>query len=291
MSSLGYTKESRDGCFTHTDQSLDLCVGGNAHFTFNNFLDADHSRGKSKFAEYLKGATFQDLNEGNSLLDLLNNDNQKRANLSGALMELQMTASEPELLQKKHFDFSNYSKVIDLGGGTGELMYHIVSSYDNINGIVFEQEKYIQTAKDYWMNVHNINMDQMDNMKFVVGDLFNETDVMTHCKDCDVIVMKRVIHDFEDEECGKILRNIKNAMGNDKNKVLLICDLVLSDALNDMTDIGAKMMDLEMGYLLNWKERRLSQFDKMFEQHGFLRIDSYPRPLANIHVLAFKVAN
>merc|ERR1712176_586759 len=130
----------------------------------------------------------------------------------------------------------------------------------------------------------------MQNMSFVVGDLFNESDVLTHCKDCDVIMMKRVIHDFDDEKCGKVLKNIKQAMGDDKNKRLLICDLVLNDALNDNSDIGAQMLDMEFGYVLGWKERRLLQFDSLLEQNRFERVDGYPRPLANIHILAYRVA-
>eukprot|EP01084_Bolivina_argentea_P173234 300046_1 len=294
MSSMGYTQETKNGYFSHNHNSLTLCKTGNAYHTINNFIDADIFCGKLKFDEYLKGNTFSQLNNEQSILEFLNNDSQKRQNLSGMLMEFAMASKEPELIENKHFNFAAYNKplkVIDIGGGNGELMFHLINKNENIKGIVFEQESYVENAKQYWLNVFGINMDNMENMEFVIGDFFCKDDIIKYCQDCDVIIMKRVIHDFDDEKCGNILNNIREAMNDNNNnkKVLLICDLVLSDELNDMSDIGAKLIDLEMGYLLNWKERRLSQFDVLLNKYGFKRMNGYPKELGNIHIIAVTV--
>ena len=288
MSSFGYTKEMKHGYLCHTNESLELCQDGNAYHTLQHFMDIDQN--KLNFAGYLKGGTFENMN-GNPLLEIMNNDHKKRQNLSGTFKEIALTSNEAELLDKdKHFDFSEYQKVIDLGGGIGELMFDIVNKYNHIEGYILEQEKHIQQAKQYWLHSWKIDIDKLDNLSFVKGDLFNQQDITRYCKDCDVIIMKRVLHDFDDEKCLKVLRNIRNAMVDEKGKILLICDLVLSDDLNNPSDLGAKFIDLEMRYLLNWKERRLSEFDSLLNQCGFNRIDGYPKCLANIHVNAYESA-
>eukprot|EP01083_Nonionella_stella_P076307 207880_1 len=292
MSSMGYTSEIKSGYFGHNYESLSLCEGGSAYYTMNHFLDADVFGGRLDYDSYFKGKSFKDLNGGQSILEFLENDNnKKRHNLFGTLMECVMSANEAELIDNTHFNFDKYSKVIDIGGGTGELLYDIVGKHTHIKGVVFEQPHCVDKAKQHWEHAFGINIDQMENMKYVSGDVLNENDVMNHCKDCDVIIMKRVLHDFDDDACALILTNIRKAMlSNTSNiqedKLLLICDLVLSDALNDTTDIGAKLIDLEMGYVLNWKERRLSQFDALFNKHGFQRVGGYPKELANIHIMA-----
>ena len=70
MSSMGYTKEVKDGYFVHCDNSLELCQGGNAYYTLNLFMDNDLGHGRYKFAEYLKGKPFDALN-GKSFLEVL----------------------------------------------------------------------------------------------------------------------------------------------------------------------------------------------------------------------------
>ena len=296
MSSMGYTKEIKHKYFIHTDKSLDLCKNGNAYYTFKQFMDIDLYPSRYRFDEYLRGKSFEEIN-GKSLLELLNKNPSKRENLSGILKEITMRANEPELIESHHFDFNDknkYKKVIDLGGGIGELMYHLCNKYKHIDGYVFEQEKYIENAKQYWLHALKINIDNIDNLKFIKGDLLNQDDVNKYCKDCDVIIMKRVIHDYDDEKCAQILTNIRNAINienhkkNIEDKVLLICDLALKDDLNDKSDLTEKLIDLEMGFVLNWKERRISQFDELFKNHGFQRIDGYPKQLANIDITAFK---
>eukprot|EP01084_Bolivina_argentea_P025962 48262_1 len=293
MSSMGFTKEVKKGYFIHTKESVDLCKNGAAYYSFKFYVDPYHTNARFKFGEMLRGIHgFHDIHKsihGESCFDRLSDDNARQI-VWGLHDEMRASAKEPELIENRHFDLSDkdkYKKIIDIGGGIGELIYHICSKNEHIQGIVFDKKETINDAKQHYLSSierdHYVDI----NMDFVEGDFFNENDVIKYCKDCDVIVLKRIIHDWSDEKCTKILQNIRKSIGS-KSSVLLICDLVLNDELNDYMDLGYKLLDLELFYLLNGKERRLSEFDQLLQKCGFMRIDGYPKTLASIHIMAFQ---
>jgi len=190
------------------------------------------------------------------------------------------------LVTNKHFNFSGYKKVIDMGGGFGDNVFSICSENRQIQGIIFEMDGIIDAGKSYWNN-KRIDINEY-NMSYVCGDFFSKDDVYKYCNDCDVITMKRILHDWTDDECTVILNNISHAMGSDNSKRLLICDAIIGDELNNTYDLGYKLLDIEIGYILTGKERTLKEFDALLGECGFNRCDGYPKSLANLHVTAYQ---
>eukprot|EP01084_Bolivina_argentea_P080349 145570_1 len=300
MSSMGFTEEifvdDTHGYFKHTKESLDLCKDGAAYYTTLCVFDKMYVNSTSQFDEYLKGKKFEDLTPHNeTFYDMLNHNADSRKWLWGTMKEMSQNAKEPALIEKEHFDFSDnckYKKVIDIAGGMGDIIQDICKKYNHIEGVVFEQKKTIVDAKQYWLDQHNIDIDkEMPNMHFVEGDFFDENDIIKHCKNCDVIIMKYITHNWNDNDNEKILKNIRKSIeiNNNNNIVLLICDSVLSEQLNQPNDLPYKWLDLWMQIVLNGKERRLSDFDHLFTKCGFERIDGYPKTFSSMNITAFKV--
>eukprot|EP01084_Bolivina_argentea_P265137 449302_1 len=294
MSSMGYTKEvkvgDKSGFFHHTKESADLRKDGQAYYTLRAFIDPFWKNSWFQFSDYLKHTygngpdTFEKLN-GQSYWDRIANNEMARKDLYGTLNELNELQTETEINNVitdyiSDIDINNRN-IIDIGGGIGELIYDICVKDKHINGTLFDLDTTIEEASKVFAD-----KDEIENLKLVSGDFFNEDDVIKYGTDCNVFMLKRVIHDWDDEKNILILNNIRKAIGNDtKNKILLIFDAVLTDELNNSCDLGLKALNimLYMGHCA--KERQLSEYDALFKKTKFKRDPSYPKPFSNLNVI------
>lgn len=82
----------------------------------------------------------------------------------------------------------------------------------------------------------------------------------------DAYLMKHIIHDWNDERSGVILRNIHAALaGTPRGKVILV-EAVIKPG--DEPDL-AKFIDIEMMLLPGGRERTEAEFKALFERNGF----------------------
>jgi hypothetical protein len=97
-----------------------------------------------------------------------------------------------------------------------------------------------------------------DRVRMVEGDFFSEIPVVA-----DAYILKHIIHDWYDDSCEKILRNIQGSMP-DSAKVLIV-DAVIPPG-NDPHP--GKMLDLEMLVSPGGKERTADEFEKLLANSG-----------------------
>jgi hypothetical protein len=98
-----------------------------------------------------------------------------------------------------------------------------------------------------------------DRVELVEGDFFSEIPVVA-----DAYIMKHIIHDWYDDNCEKILRNIRNSMP-DSGRVLIV-DSVIPPG-NDPHP--GKILDLEMLLLPGGMERTAAEFETLLNNSGF----------------------
>jgi hypothetical protein len=79
----------------------------------------------------------------------------------------------------------------------------------------------------------------------------------------DAYIMKYIIHDWNDDQCEIILRNIRSAMAPGGR--VLVVESVLSPG--NKPDFG-KMMDINMLVLTGGQERTREQFAALFARAG-----------------------
>ena len=96
------------------------------------------------------------------------------------------------------FDFRPFSRVIDVGGGHGQLLSLILERHQHLSGVLFDRPSGVDAAK---------SGNASTRIEFVSGDFFNAVP-----PGADIYILKRVIHDWNNEQAIKILTKCREAM-------------------------------------------------------------------------------
>ncbi|KAD6454553.1 hypothetical protein E3N88_09259 [Mikania micrantha] len=105
--------------------------------------------------------------------------------------------------------FEGVNSIVDVGGGTGNLAKSIAEAFPNISCICFDLPHVVK------------GLDGSKNFRYVAGDMFEAI------PKADVILMKWILHDWNDEECIKILTRCKEAIPSKNNGgKVIIMDIV-----------------------------------------------------------------
>lgn len=155
------------------------------------------------------------------------------------------------ILQGYKDGFGSIGSLVDVGGGTGEMIGQIVKSHPHIKGINFDLPHVVSTAP-----VHH-------GVSHVGGDMFQAI------PNADAIIMKWVLHDWGDEDCVKILKNCRKSVPPKTGKVIII-DLVLRPDRDDtLNDLGFAFDLLMMAHSSGGKERTELEWKQILEGGGF----------------------
>lgn len=152
------------------------------------------------------------------------------------------------------YDYSGIKRLIDVGGGHGYLLASIVKRYPEITGILFDAPSVINGAQPI-LNACNADTQ----FELVGGDFFEKIDAKG-----DAIIMKHVLHDWDEESCLKILHNCHTALP--KNGKLLVVEMVIPGP--NQPAIG-KWLDLQMLLMLHSHERTEGEYSTLFAKAGF----------------------
>lgn len=146
--------------------------------------------------------------------------------------------------------FSGNQTLVDVGGGHGSLLAAILKANPKLRGVLFDQPSVIARAeKDQHVTAKGI----AERCTLESGSFFEAVP-----KGGDAYIMKSVLHDWNDEECVKILANCRAAM-NQKGKVLVV-DHVIPPG----NDPGwGKLVDIQM-LIIGGRERTKKEFAAMF---------------------------
>ncbi|XVF25729.1 hypothetical protein REPUB_Repub13aG0238800 [Reevesia pubescens] len=109
------------------------------------------------------------------------------------------------------------------------------------------------------------NLSASGNLNFVGGDLFQ------HIPSADAILMKLVLHGFEDEDCIKILKRCREAIPTQgaKGKVIII-DIVINEEKDEHELTEAKLyFDMMMMVAVSGREKSEQDWEKLFLAAGF----------------------
>ncbi|CVI64909.1 Multifunctional cyclase-dehydratase-3-O-methyl transferase TcmN [Clostridiales bacterium CHKCI001] len=156
---------------------------------------------------------------------------------------------------------TNIKRIVDIGGGTGAVITQFLKYFHHATGTIldleFVKEKALQNLKK------NMVIDRCD---FVPGDFFKSFSISG-----DIFILSRVLHDWNDEDSIKILRNIKANMTD--NSVLYIIELVIPEEVK-RENIDVYMNDLQIWAVCGGTERKLLEYYKLLHSAGLSYIDS-----------------
>jgi cyclopropane fatty-acyl-phospholipid synthase-like methyltransferase len=163
-----------------------------------------------------------------------------------------------------NYDFSQFNKVIDIGGGHGGLITSILNKNPQLKGVLFDAPQVIEGARPR-LEANGV----ADRCETVAGDFFKAVPAGG-----DAYVMKWIIHDWDDEKALTILRHCRNQM--QPNGRLILVDTVVPE-----TDEPhfSKFFDLNMMVMTGGKERTAAEFEQLLAAAGFKLLRVIPTEL------------
>lgn len=164
------------------------------------------------------------------------------------LMTQEVSWTTPALL--KAYDFSQFKKLVDVAGGQGLFLSHVLVAAPKLEGILFDQPQVVAGAKNSFKG------DVAARIEVVPGSFFESIP-----EGADAYVLRRILHDWEDAEAAKILSNVRRAMARDGTLLIL-------EALIDSPTNPAGLMDLMM-LVLGGRERSEAEFRALVATAGF----------------------
>jgi O-methyltransferase domain/Dimerisation domain len=151
-------------------------------------------------------------------------------------------------------DFSNFAVVVDVGGGTGNLLAAILSRHPGVRGILAELPHVVGDARAFIEAQglgNRVTIESVDFFKSVPAG-------------GDAYLLSHVIHDWTEAQCLAILGNCRKAMNS--NARLLILETVLP--AGDTPHPG-KLLDIAMLVMPGGQERTEDEYGTLLSQAGF----------------------
>jgi hypothetical protein len=170
---------------------------------------------------------------------------------------------------RQSYDFSGFTKLVDVAGGLGALLAAILPDYPVLQGVLFDQPHVIADAGPL-LEAAGVR----DRCELVSGDFFQAVP-----EGGDAYILKFIIHDWDDDRSIAILRNIHRVMPAQGK--LLLGEMVVPPG--NQPDFS-KFLDLNMMVMTGGCERTAEEFRQLFFKAGFrlTRIVPTPSPMSII---------
>lgn len=152
------------------------------------------------------------------------------------------------------YDFSRFSRVVDVGGGHGGLLAAILAVNSNASGVLFDAPQVVDGAGERLRSLGLAGRSEA-----VGGDFFASVP-----DGGDLYTLKWIIHDWDDERSVAILGNCRRAMGPGGR--LLLVEAVVPPR-NEPS--FAKFMDLNMLVMTGGRERTEEEFRRLLASARF----------------------
>jgi len=172
-----------------------------------------------------------------------------------AIVNAAMTSASsvqlPDILAA--YDFSRFERIVDVGGGQGLLLHGILSANPRLHGVLADQPSVVAGATV--LRTGPI----ADRCEVVGVDFFESVP-----EGADAYVAKFVIHDWNDHDAVRLLKNCRRAIRH--YGTMLLIELILKPS--NQPDL-AKFLDLHMLVATGERERTEAEFRALLGEAGF----------------------
>jgi predicted transcriptional regulator len=258
LGSIGLLKEEQNGRFSITPQGqllrkdhpqtlrdVALLEEGPEHYAIWKHLPAMIKDGQQDafVLEY-----------GNKIFEHARTNSEYAEVFNQAMSSYSASQTASVLDALKGYDFSKISRLCDIGGGHGHLISNLLVKYPHMRGTVLELESVTK------------NRDLLQTVKLGVDDrcLYCEGDMFREVPSADAYIMKMILHDWSDDECVKILSNIRKACP--KEGKVFIAEHLITDP---ETPHFSKLFDIHMMCVASGRERTVEEYSSLLEQAGW----------------------
>ncbi|PNX90086.1 isoflavone 7-O-methyltransferase-like protein, partial [Trifolium pratense] len=156
--------------------------------------------------------------------------------------------------------FEGLGSLVDVGGGTGNTATIICETFPMLKCTVLDLPQVVA------------GLPGKENLSFVGGNMFKSI------PQADAILLKWILHDWNDDDCVKILKNCKEAvLRKGKGGKVIIIDIVINEKQDkhEMTEVKL-LFDIVMMASFNGRERDGKNWKQIFTKAGFTHYKIFP---------------
>ncbi len=198
---------------------------------------------------------------GSSVWDYFD-EHPERGSVFDKVMTLTSTKEATAICQA--YDFSQTDVIVDVGGGSGAFLAMILEHNENAEGVVFDMNKVVERARK-----EQQRRPAYSRCRFVGGNFFAEVPA-----DGDVYVLKRILHDWDDNDSVRILRACHAAMRQGSR--LLIVERSTNEDQSPRRPT-ANWMDVGM-MVFGGRERSVAEYERLLDSARFAVTRVVPTP-------------
>ena len=155
------------------------------------------------------------------------------------------------------YDFSGLDRIVDVGGGCGELLAAVLLAAPAARGVLFDLPPAVELGR---AQLETLGL--AARCEFVAGSFLDSVPAGG-----DVYILKSVIHDWNGADCQRILRNCRKAMGG--GRILLIEEMLPEHLTNSRAHQAVACSDLTMLAALAAQERTDAELRELLASAGF----------------------
>jgi hypothetical protein len=172
------------------------------------------------------------------------------------------------------YDFSGIKTIVDIAGGQGVLVAAILQAYPEMGAILFDMPSVVEGSRKQLEAVGIAGRCEV-----VAGNFFEFVPKGGGC-----YILSSVIHDWDDEQSLRILRNCRSAM--DQGSRLLLVECMIPDSPEPFF---SKLLDLQMLVMTGGRERTEPQFKDLLAAAQFCLTNIIPTAVPECIVEALAV--
>jgi ubiquinone/menaquinone biosynthesis C-methylase UbiE len=156
------------------------------------------------------------------------------------------------------YDFTGLKRIIDVGGGHGELLVAILTAHPEACGVLFDAPHVIKQARQ-----HLARAALTHRCECVAGDFFESVP-----GGGDAYVLKSILHNWNDAQSTRILANCRRAMP--AGATLLLVEAIMPERLGvSAADQAYARLDLLRLITQAAQERTAAEYRALLASAGF----------------------
>ncbi|XP_042455163.1 trans-resveratrol di-O-methyltransferase-like [Zingiber officinale] len=210
------------------------------------------------FTSAAEPPTAFDLFHGKSVFELTGNNPEFNVNFNlGMAADASFMA---KLILKQYGDgvFRGLRSLVDVGGGIGAMATAIAEAFPQIKCAVFDLPHVVSSLQGN------------PTVAAIAGNMFE------FVPPADAVILKWILHDWNDEDCVRILRNCKKAIPpKEEGGKVIIIEMVMKleneedGSIHDETTETQLLLDVHMMVPAPGKERSEAEWKSIFIAAGF----------------------
>ncbi|KAJ4766112.1 O-methyltransferase [Rhynchospora pubera] len=258
----GVFGQSQDGYQLTPASELLLTDGSNLGAYVRLFTQSQSTKGWNRLSEVFKDTgnctLFEKMHDGKKAWEIVK-EIPEYGNTFNEAMASQSNSITRGLVARCSNIFDGLNSLVDVGGGTGTTVKIIAEAIPGLKCTLFDLPHVVK------------NVLKSDSFDVIGGDMFEKI------PPADAIFLKKVLHDWDDEVCVRILKNCKEALESSKNggKVIVV-DIVIDLENNDTKAVETSLLyDISM-MCIHGKERNKHEWHDIIFGAGYSGYKIYP---------------